>query len=58
MHPPIPLAWVNTEIILDVADPNYINTVGLGLGATGSMSTSDGGKTWNVGTINIPQFTF
>lgn len=54
----VPLAWINAKIILDVADPNYSNTLGLGLGATGSMSTSDGGKTWVIGTINIPQFSF
>ncbi|KAI0152675.1 hypothetical protein GGR57DRAFT_503538 [Xylariaceae sp. FL1272] len=52
-------SWINTEIIMDVADPTYINTMGLGGGATGgSMSTSDGGKTWTVSTINIPAFTF
>lgn len=46
------------EIILSGADPDYINTLGLGGGATASMSTSDGGVTWNVGTINIPEYTF
>lgn len=51
-------AWVNTTIILDVADPNYSRTLGKGSGVTGSMSTPDGGKTWNIGTIGIPQFTF
>lgn len=52
------LAWVDTKIILDVADPNYINTLGKGEGVTGDMSTEDGGKTWTVSTINIPEFTF
>ncbi|KAI1265382.1 hypothetical protein F5Y18DRAFT_426983 [Xylariaceae sp. FL1019] len=52
-------SWINTEIIMDVADPTYINTMGLGGGATGGeMTTSDGGKTWTVSTINIPEFTF
>ncbi|KAH6880352.1 hypothetical protein B0T10DRAFT_519287 [Thelonectria olida] len=50
--------WTNTKIILDVADPNYINTLGKGQGVTGDMSTSDGGKTWTVSTISIPKFTF
>lgn len=50
--------WINAEIILSAADPGYINTLGLAGGATGSMTTSDGGVTWNIGTFNIPQFTF
>ncbi|KAI5917763.1 hypothetical protein F4810DRAFT_716157 [Camillea tinctor] len=50
--------WIDTKIILDVADPNYINTNGKGQGVTGEMSTSDGGKTWTVSTIEIPEFTF
>ena len=52
------LAWTDTEIILDVADPDYINTLAKGSGVTGDMSTSDGGKTWTVTTIQIPEFTF
>ncbi|GAB1213714.1 hypothetical protein ATERTT37_002864 [Aspergillus terreus] len=51
-------SWIDTKIILDVADPNYINTLGKGEGVTGDMTTSDGGKTWTVSTINIPEFTF
>ncbi|KAG2413755.1 hypothetical protein HFD88_002944 [Aspergillus terreus] len=51
-------SWINTKIILDVADPNYINTLVKGEGVTGDMTTSDGGKTWTVSTINIPEFTF
>ncbi|KAI1640791.1 hypothetical protein F4809DRAFT_647781 [Biscogniauxia mediterranea] len=50
--------WINTTIILDVADPDYINTNAKGEGVTGEMSTSDGGKTWTVSTIEIPEFTF
>ncbi|KAF4419171.1 hypothetical protein FACUT_11551 [Fusarium acutatum] len=39
--------WVDTKIILDSADPNYIQTFGKGEGVTGGeMTTSDGGKTW------------
>lgn len=51
-------SWINTKIILDKADPNYISTNGKGQGVTGEMSTSDGGKTWAVSTIEIPEFTF
>lgn len=52
------LDWVNTTIIMDVADPNYIDTLAKGRGVTGDMKTSDGGKTWTIDTIHIPQFTF
>lgn len=51
-------AWINTEIIMDVADPDYINTLGKGEGVTGDLVTADGGKTWTVDTISIPQYTF
>ncbi|KAI1077277.1 hypothetical protein F5B20DRAFT_552998 [Whalleya microplaca] len=51
-------SWVDTKIILDVADPDYIKTLGKGDGVTGDMSTSDSGKTWTVTTIKIPEFTF
>lgn len=54
----INLAWINTKIILDVADPNYINTLYKGPGVTGNMISSDGGKTWTVDTINISNFSF
>ncbi|KAI1821304.1 hypothetical protein F4861DRAFT_542064 [Xylaria intraflava] len=50
--------WTDTEIIMDVADPNYINTLYKNPGVTGDMTTSDGGKTWTVSTITIPEFTF
>ena len=50
--------WVDTKIILDTADADYINTVAKGEGVTGEMSTSDNGKTWTVDTISIPSFTF
>lgn len=50
--------WINTTIILDSADANYDSTMSKGEGVTGEMSTSDGGKTWKVTDINIPEFTF
>lgn len=43
---------------MDVADPDYIDTLGKGDGVTGDMTTTDGGKTWTVSTIHIPEFTF
>jgi hypothetical protein len=52
------LAWINAEIILDVADPDYIDTLYKTSGVTGDMKTSDGGITWTIGTIGIPQYTF
>lgn len=54
----VAVAWINTKIILDVADPSYINTLAKGDGVTGNMKTTDNGKTWTVSTINIPQFSF
>ncbi|KAJ5397403.1 hypothetical protein N7509_005516 [Penicillium cosmopolitanum] len=51
-------SWINTKIILDTADPDYINTMGKGEGVTGDMKTSDGGKTWTVSRIDIPEYSF
>ncbi|KAK4031252.1 hypothetical protein C8A01DRAFT_21501 [Parachaetomium inaequale] len=50
--------WINTVITMDVADPNYINTLGKGQGVTGDMVTGDGGKTWTVSKISIPGYDF
>ncbi|KAF9697483.1 hypothetical protein EKO04_003976 [Ascochyta lentis] len=50
--------WINTVITLDTADPNYDQTMGKGEGVSGEMSTDDGGITWKVTDINIPEFTF
>lgn len=50
--------WTDAKIILDAADASYDKTLGLGEGVTGSMTTSDGGKTWEIGTFEIPEFTF
>lgn len=50
--------WTNVKIILSGSDPSYVNTLALVGGVTASMSTSDGGTTWNVGTINVPSYTF
>ncbi|KAF5006323.1 hypothetical protein FDECE_7296 [Fusarium decemcellulare] len=50
--------WLDTKIILDSADPNYVNTLGKGEGVTGDLVTEDGGKTWTVAEIDIPSHTF
>ncbi|KAH8674268.1 hypothetical protein BX600DRAFT_547829 [Xylariales sp. PMI_506] len=50
--------WINAKIILDSADEEYINTLALGDGVEATMTTSDGGITWEIGTISIPEFTF
>ena len=44
--------YINTKIIMDVADPNYANTKGT-TGASGNLVTNDGGKTWTVDSIKI-----
>ena len=50
--------WIDTTITLDKADPNFARTMGKSPGVTGEMSTSDGGKTWTITDIEIPEFTF
>ncbi|KAL1847867.1 hypothetical protein Daus18300_013782 [Diaporthe australafricana] len=50
--------WIDAKIILDSADASYDKTMGMGEGVTGSMTTSDGGITWEIGTFEIPEFTF
>ncbi|KAJ5106151.1 hypothetical protein N7456_002826 [Penicillium angulare] len=50
--------WINTKITLSVADPDYIDTLAMGDGVTGNMTTPDGGKTWVVPRIDIPRYTF
>jgi hypothetical protein len=49
--------YVNTKIIMNVADPNYARTKGT-TGASGNLVTKDGGKTWTVDTIRIEGFVF
>ncbi|KAI1324561.1 hypothetical protein F5Y16DRAFT_423870 [Xylariaceae sp. FL0255] len=50
--------WTNTKIVMNIADPDYIDTNYKTSGVTGTMSTSDGGLTWTVSTITIPEYTF
>lgn len=51
-------SWIDTAITLDSADPAYDQTLGKGEGVTGEMSSTDGGITWTVTDIGIPEFTF
>ena len=46
--------YLNTTILMDVADPNYGQTLGLN-GATGNLVTADGGQTWTVADMTIKQ---
>lgn len=50
--------WSNVSITLSAADASYSDTLGLGTGVDASMSTSDGGITWDVGTIAVPCWDF
>ncbi|KAF2439480.1 hypothetical protein P171DRAFT_422043 [Karstenula rhodostoma CBS 690.94] len=49
--------YVDTTLIMDVADPHYDQTRGV-TGATGDMVTADGGKTWTIKTIGIEPHTY
>jgi hypothetical protein len=50
--------WTDVEIVLSAADSSYIDTMYLEVNAEATMTTSDGGKTWTIGTIKIPEYTF
>ncbi|KAH6898071.1 hypothetical protein B0T10DRAFT_555408 [Thelonectria olida] len=48
-------SWEDVSITLSKADPSFGHTGGWEQGATGGeMSTSDGGKTWQFSTLNVP----
>ncbi|KAF2222729.1 hypothetical protein BDZ85DRAFT_131409 [Elsinoe ampelina] len=49
--------YIDTKLIMDKADPNYIRTKGT-TGATGTMVTADGGKTWTIAEIAIQAHTY
>ncbi|KAI6844665.1 hypothetical protein KC352_g922 [Hortaea werneckii] len=51
-------SWIDVSITMDTADPNYKQTQAKGEGVTGELTTSDGGKTWTVGEIGIPEHSF
>ncbi|PNS21824.1 DNA topoisomerase 2 [Sphaceloma murrayae] len=47
--------YQDSKIVLEQADPNFVNTLGVSQGTTHSdMVTTDGGKTWTIEKINIP----
>jgi hypothetical protein len=50
--------YLDTTIILDAADSSFINTLALNEATTSGVSTTDGGKTWVVDTIDIQAHTF
>ncbi|KAH7052385.1 hypothetical protein B0J12DRAFT_739907 [Macrophomina phaseolina] len=48
-------SWEDVSIVLSKADESFGHTGSWEQGATGGkMSTSDGGKTWNFTTIEVP----
>lgn len=50
--------WSNVSITLSAADSAYSDTLALGTNVEATMSTSDGGITWEVGTIRKPSLFF
>lgn len=48
--------YINSKLTMSAADLNYKNTLALN-GASGSLVTSDGGKTWTVADNTIHQCT-
>ncbi|KAI7787447.1 hypothetical protein LA080_015668 [Diaporthe eres] len=49
--------YINTKVTMSAANPNYKNTLALN-GASGSLVTADGGKTWTVADITVEQYTY
>ncbi|KAF2234308.1 hypothetical protein EV356DRAFT_567206 [Viridothelium virens] len=50
-------SWINTTLIMNVADPNYSQTAyPTGAGVTGQIITTDGGKTWTAAKLGIPSW--
>jgi hypothetical protein len=49
--------YVDTKLTMSAPNPNYKNTLALN-DASGSLVTSDGGKTWTVSDITINQYTY
>ncbi|KAF9876610.1 hypothetical protein CkaCkLH20_06018 [Colletotrichum karsti] len=48
-------SWKDVSVVLSKADQSFKHSGNWDHGATGgAMSTTDGGKTWNFGTINVP----
>lgn len=51
------IAWINTVLVLDQAQPDYSDTFGTN-DATHDMMTADGGKTWTASQITIGSNNF
>ena len=49
--------YIDTKLTMSAPNPNYHNTLAFN-GASGSLVTSDGGKTWTVSDITINQYTY
>ena len=49
--------YIDTTLVMSVADPGYASTVAK-TGATGTLTTDDGGKTWTVDEIEINDYTY
>ena len=45
-------AWDNVTVVLDTADQAFGDTLALS-GASGELTSSDGGKTWHSDSIQI-----
>lgn len=54
---PVPAhTWTSISIVLDTADLSFKHHGPWGYNATGGeMSTEDGGKTWNIAKLHVPQ---
>ncbi|KAF7118662.1 hypothetical protein CNMCM5793_008200 [Aspergillus hiratsukae] len=50
--------YLDTTIILNSADSSFGNTLAINEATSSGLTTSDGGKTWSVATINIDSHTF
>ncbi|KAI0009550.1 hypothetical protein F4779DRAFT_627697 [Xylariaceae sp. FL0662B] len=50
--------YLSTTVILDSADESFGDTLTLNEADSSGLTTSDGGKTWKVDSINIRSHTF
>ncbi|KAM0545351.1 hypothetical protein ACHAPJ_011423 [Fusarium lateritium] len=49
--------WINTVLVLEKAQPSYKDTFGNG-NSTGTLTSTDGGKTWVADKITIEESDF
>ncbi|KAL4876198.1 hypothetical protein BJY04DRAFT_223282 [Aspergillus karnatakaensis] len=50
--------YTDTTIILDSADESFGNTLAINEATSSGLTTSDGGKTWTVQTIDVQAHTY